>query len=459
MRDRSPAGLRGAALLLLYLCACDDGQGDPVDAAADMQADGTVADARPDAVPDARVDAAPDAGPDARPDLSAVPDADPDGRLPVDAAPDGPPEPDMAPVADAAPDGGPDGGAPWIGEGVCDPETVGRLDPIDRVEGSTDGAPAGAEPSCSMGGGASERVFTWVAAADGLACLSLADADFDTVLYVREADCGSPMAEVECSDDAGGLGLGVQSAVTVDVRAGVRYFAFVDGYAGGEAPESGAFVLEIGRGPCRDGGRLRCNDDAECPNGRVCDGATCVACIDNDDCPDGFRCAEQRCEPGPMMGVGACAPDRLVAFDGFDVIERENRGAPVDDLGSCNPGTIGPEVAHVFTAPVDGPVCARTLGSEAELDTVVYVRDTCADPDSERVCHDDVEDGVITSAADFDAVAGEPVYVFVDTYTLDDVGRYVLALVPGPCADAPVCGADDPCPGEAECRINGCLPP
>ncbi len=460
-----------AAFLLgvLALGACDDGDADGAPDAArdgapteagppgDMQPDTRPADARPvDAAPDAAVDAG---APDARGDAAS--DAAPDGmtpdRGPLDAAPVDALPIDALPL-DARADGRADAGPPWIGEGTCDPAAVVTLDAIDRQTGTTDGRGADGEPSCSDGAGASEQVFTWVAPEDGLACVSLAEAAFDTVLYVREADCGAAEAEVACNDDAEDLGLGVQSAVTVDVRAGVRYFAFVDGYAGGDVPQSGDFALQIGRGPCRDGGRLRCADAADCPADRICDGGGCVECAVDGDCPDGFRCAEQACEPGAMMGVGACAPGRQVIIDGFDVYRGDNRQAPVDDLGSCNAGTIGPEVAHVFTPTVDGPVCARTIGSDPGLDTVVYVRRTCAEPGSELVCHDDVADGVIVSAADFDAVAGEPVVVFVDTYTLDDSGTYILGLLPGPCADAPVCGDDMPCPAGFECRINGCLP-
>ena len=36
---------------------------------------------------------------------------------------------------------------------------------------------------------------------------------------------------------------------------------------------------------------------------------------------------------------------------------------------------------------------------------------------------------------------------------------FMLAVVPGPCADAPVCGDAAPCPDGQICEINTCLTP
>lgn len=436
------------------LGACDDGDGDPraADARAEAGADtGSLDGARADVMP---ADAMPPdvTTPDTMPPDAMGPDAIRPDAMPPDAAPTDMMASDAA-QSDAMP---PDAGPPFEGEGVCDPETVIALQPIDMRLGSTVDAPAGAEPSCSMGGGAPERVFTWVAPDARPVCVSLAGADFDTVLHVRRSPCNDPAAEVACNDDAGDLGLGVQSALSFVPEAGARYFAFVDGYAGGEAPASGAYDLQLGLGPCRDGGRLRCVDDGECPTGLVCDGAACVGCVEDEDCPMGERCMASACQRGPLPGAGACAPDRLVAVDGWAVVEGENAGAPLEDVGSCNAGTLGPEVAHAFTAPADGPVCARTLGSP--IDTVVYVRRTCGEPASELACNDDVEDGELTSAVAFDAIAGETYAVFVDAFDLGDEGEYVLAIVPGPCAAVVSCDADDACPDGSACRVGTCVP-
>jgi len=35
----------------------------------------------------------------------------------------------------------------------------------------------------------------------------------------------------------------------------------------------------------------------------------------------------------------------------------------------------------------------------------------------------------------------------------------VLAIVPGPCADAPLCEDDGQCPDGQRCRVNACLTP
>jgi hypothetical protein len=72
-------------------------------------------------------------------------------------------------------------------------------------------------------------------------CVSTADSEIDTVLYVRQARCGDGV-EVDCNDDGG---LAQTSKFSFQAMANTEYFIFVDAY-----DEAGAVRIAVSPGAC-----------------------------------------------------------------------------------------------------------------------------------------------------------------------------------------------------------------
>lgn len=96
------------------------------------------------------------------------------------------------------------------------------------VTGSTLAGDDHLSGSCG-GDGASEVVYEWIPDVDGRFVIDTCDAgtDFDTVLYVREANCGDPDRELACNDDD--LECGPQSRMELTVASESTYYVIVDG--------------------------------------------------------------------------------------------------------------------------------------------------------------------------------------------------------------------------------------
>jgi cysteine-rich repeat protein len=82
-----------------------------------------------------------------------------------------------------------------------------------------------------------EEVYSWTPSRGGIATIDTCTSTFDTVLYIRQAVCEAPPAQIACNDDACAPG----SRVTPFVEAGTTYFIFVDGFSG----SSGLFLLNV----------------------------------------------------------------------------------------------------------------------------------------------------------------------------------------------------------------------
>jgi hypothetical protein len=103
------------------------------------------------------------------------------------------------------------------------------------VTGTTSGL-SGSTGSCA--GAGPEQAFAWTPSFTGGAVLSTCnDGTFDTVIYVREADC-SAGAELGCNDDF----CGGQSRLAISVTSGTTYYVFVDGFG---ATSAGDFTLNV----------------------------------------------------------------------------------------------------------------------------------------------------------------------------------------------------------------------
>jgi hypothetical protein len=89
-------------------------------------------------------------------------------------------------------------------------------------------------------------------------------------------------------------------------------------------------------------------------------------------------------------------------------------GAATRHEGSCGGG--GPEVVILFRAPEAGEWVFSTSNQRTSgTDTVIYIRDICQEPGSERACNDD-GGADFTSSLRIALNEGEAVYVFVDIW-------------------------------------------
>jgi hypothetical protein len=119
------------------------------------------------------------------------------------------------------------------------------------------------------------------------ACVEIdtAGSSFDTVLYVRAADCYG--IEVACNDDAWGLGL--QSRIRMDLEPGL-YYLFLDGWHAGA---SGNYTLNMGY--CEECVPVA-DEEIDCLDGR------------DDDCDHAIDCDDPDCYGDPACWIGPVPP-------------------------------------------------------------------------------------------------------------------------------------------------------
>ncbi|MCA9561646.1 MAG: scavenger receptor cysteine-rich domain-containing protein, partial [Myxococcales bacterium] len=336
-------------------------------------------------------------------------------------------------------------------QGACDLGPATCAVPLPSGIGSfsdfTTGLTAEHQGSCG-GGGSPEAVFRVQSPIDAPFCVTTKGSDFDTVLYVRSADCAAG-AEVACNDDNGLVtGQGQTSAVEVDAAAGVPYSIFVDGFDGA----SGRFALNIAAGRCPQ----FCVVDDDCPLGSVCDAAAeaCVeGCADDTRCAPGQTCVEGACAALP----GACAMPTPIAVG--EVALGTTEGAPSEATAMCGGGARGPERVLTFEPPADGPYCLHTRGSD--YDTVLHVQTGTCGSGTEVDCNDDRSEiaGLRQSAVDLAATAGTTYHVFVDGFgAVGGVaeGPFRLSVEAGACAP-PECFEEADCAAGRSCEDNVCV--
>ncbi len=135
--------------------------------------------------------------------------------------------------------------APTSGAGTC---AAPIAIPADggTFTGTTSGTGA-LRGSCAGTSSGPERVYRWTPTVSGRAVLETCSGtatNFDTIVYLRRADCAAG-AEVGCNDDTGSCVTAEPSTyhgsrLAPTVTAGETYFIVVDGFN-----ESGAFVLRV----------------------------------------------------------------------------------------------------------------------------------------------------------------------------------------------------------------------
>lgn len=208
------------------------------------------------------------------------------------------------------------------------------------------------------------------------------DPDFDSILYVRKGDCGSPKAEVACNDDAPtGRSRHGQRASRIDqVFEPGTYYVFVDGYR----DEVGAFRLAF--------------SSSNVPT------------------------IAEACQLARPIGLGRA---RGTLTGGFDHAR-----------ATCGQGAKGPDVPHRLDLTQRTRV--RLTATSGDFEPVVHVRRQCVDERSAVACSDTGatdDEATVTSILDPAAYA-----VFVDATQDDATGEFTLALETAPPAGQAVPG-------------------
>lgn len=191
------------------------------------------------------------------------------------------------------------------------------------------------------------------------------------------------------------------------------------------------------------------DDDGVCGNVDQCPGFDDTEDLDQDRVPDGCDDSIEDCTDGEdndgddiidcrdsdcalHTACGPCdAPDPI----GVETVAGRLEGPSEIEPGSdCGWGG-GSEQVFEFVAEESGRFCATTAGSS--MDTLLYVRTVCEEPETELGCSDDDEYtdeiGIFTSTFGFEAEEGESVFLFVDGWDDAETGDFQLQVFDGSC--------------------------
>lgn len=166
-------------------------------------------------------------------------------------------------------------------------------------------------------------------------------------------------------------------------------------------------------------------------------GARCDLQAAFGDCPVGEACANLGTASSPptcQAPAVACPaewpvrdvhsqPDWTVRGDTGEVA-----GAIGAQQGSC--GGAGLEAVLRFVAPVAGRFAAEVTGAGDGRDSVLYARSECgfSQPRFELACNDDLDETNVLSRIEFTARAGQPIFLFVDSYGSTPLGSFTVVV-------------------------------
>lgn len=221
-------------------------------------------------------------------------------------------------------------------------------------------------------------------------------------------------------------------------------------------PGEGGFIFETCEDLGYEGGTLSCSaecvfDESACEGSRgvcgdgtidwgldeECDGPIEETCLDRGYEGGELACTDcsidiSGCELTVDRGDGTC--DSPIVFEdvaepgpgGALVLSDTTVGSDARHVGGC--AGEGRELVYTWTPVVDGPhTIWTTIGEDA--DTVLYVRTSCADAESELSCNDDWD--FLDSRVVLSVTSGTTYFVFADTYSLEDAAPFTLSIAPG----------------------------
>ena len=263
---------------------------------------------------------------------------------------------------------------------------------VGALIGATTGTNLGAGDDYDLAGGDGEDyTILWTVPSDGEWTLSLCGSDYDTIMEVFDADCGSTVSLYSNDDGCGATG--GPSQVTFTATAGDQYRVVIDGWNGATGnfefrALSTAAESSFGAGACTDGQDNNGDGLTDCDE---------AACGGIDGCP---------------ATPGTC--DNALVISGYGTFTGDTSGASSeqDPATACYSGTSAPELVYSWYALATGTVTADFTGSS--YDTVVSVRTACGDVTSQVACNDDRAFLDTDSAVVFDAIEGEQYFIHVD---------------------------------------------
>ncbi len=260
---------------------------------------------------------------------------------------------------------------------------------------------------------------------------------FDTIMYIRST-CDDAASEIECNDD-GGEGLG--SLLDLNLSVGT-YYLFIDGYSSGSGQYDLSIQVSCGDGLIYDPQSGDCIDDPCLPN--PCNEQNMHVC--EPVLPASFTCS---CDPGYIddpQNPGTCIPDpnphgeacadAMPLTVGEGTLTGTTSDANDDARGSC--GGNGPDRVYGFV--IDEPM--RAEFEMSGYDTVLHLRTTCDDPDSQIACDD--EGGSAHGSKITEMLDPGTYYLWADSWSSGGDYDLTYSFRTDPCNP-------DPCPGTPEC--------
>jgi hypothetical protein len=210
------------------------------------------------------------------------------------------------------------------------------------------------------------------------------------------------------------------------------------------------------------------SEDDDCPSGDGC--PACANGVDDDgdgdiDYPDDAGCASASDGNELNENPASCGGVKLETLTENEVTGTlESSGA--SGLSSDGCGGSGGEVAYTFAVTRPSSLVISTDFPETEFDTVIYVRSSCGNEDTELGCNDDAADAISNgSTLVLERVEPGEYYVIVDGQFQGAGGQFKLQVTSyigrdEACTD----GVDDCAPG-LMCQdplggqVTTCVPP
>ncbi len=334
--------------------------------------------------------------------------------------------------------------------------------PEAGVSGTTDPLVDNFDPSCD-GFTSGEHIFGYRNTRN-LTSLSFSTlgSGGDTVLSVREGDCGNAASEIACADPGAG---GEEVTIAAPTADGL-FFVFVDTDLSGAAD----YMLNVsgtisGGAACVQGdAQFACTSGYLCGGGSTCvptqcnDGINndadalidfldpgCMSLDDNDEsddpnplpeCADGVdNDADTLIDYPADLGCSMAADDNEVDCSDSDPlvavtttpITGNTTGTTHDFTPGCRTTSTSPEIVHEITFP--GELQSLTVTTDGSgFDTVLYMRaGDCSAVD--LVCDDDGGTGLQSLFTQNNVAAGL-YFIFVDGYSSagTSFGAYTLGI-------------------------------
>jgi hypothetical protein len=229
---------------------------------------------------------------------------------------------------------------------------------------------------------------------------------------------------------------------------------------------------------CSDGMDNDGDGRIDYPNDPGCDFANTDD--ETDDCPDGPDCPE--CSDGidndndgetdypsdPGCGFaadadefntipGVCGPSvDVIPLPADGIVMGQHLGSVPNELQSPDCSGRGGETVYTLTVSETASLFVSTDYPETTLDTVVYVRGECRNPDTELGCNDDAEGLSKVSTLLIPVVEPGVYYIVVDAFGPGSIGDYKLEVrtFKGEGEECDPEAVPDECPPGLVCRLE-----